>query len=83
MTMNTPIVIPAEEYHELKNRLRFLEQQVATLMEKVEKDAIFTRMVNSPAFQKDREDTIAWYQQDPSPFSDPFDDLRKYKARHV
>ena len=80
--MNTSVVIPAEEYHELKNRIRFLEAQVASLVEKVDKDAVFSHMANSPAFQQDLNDTLALYKKDPSQFSDPFEDLRKHKA-HV
>ncbi len=75
--MNNTVVIPKEEYTELKNRLHSLEEKVAVLIEKVEEDDIFHEFVNSQAFEIHKNATIELYKKDPSRFVDPFETFQK------
>ena len=80
--MNNAVVIPAEEYKEIKDRLHSLEEKVTALMEEKEKedDAIFIELVNSKRFQRELEEDLELLKKDPSKFVDPFETYKKRNA---
>ncbi len=80
--MNNAVVIPAEEYKEIKDRLHSLEEKVTALMEEKEKedDAIFIELVNSERFQRELEEDLELLKKDPSKFVDPFETYKKRNA---
>jgi hypothetical protein len=74
-----------DQLNKIESRLKNIESAVWRLTEmlarkKTNEPDVFEQMVNSPAFQKELEETIALYKKDPSQFSNPFDALRKHRA---
>jgi len=69
-----------------KNRIRGLENAVLRLAEEIrngkstqEDNDDFVQMVKSHQFQAEVEETLQLYREDPSQFSDPFEEFRKYQ----
>jgi hypothetical protein len=85
--MKNVATVPLDQLNRIERRVKSLEDAIRTLIEKVQEnksqkdDTIFHQMVNSDAFQKEVEETIQLYREDPSQFSDPFETYKQRKSQ--
>jgi hypothetical protein len=73
--------IPSQhQLNRIENRLQYLTQLVELLLEKVEEEGIFQKLVSNERFQREMREGLEAFKKDPAQFTDLYEAYRQQKT---
>lgn len=69
-----------DQLNRIENRLQHLTQLVEFLLEKIEEEGIFQKLVSSERFQKEMQGDLEAFKKDPTQFTDLYEAYRQQKT---